>query len=267
MRSYQRPAECGGRGANQTKAMSMMQKLVIGIVLAVAVGSAVYEEREMAELRTANARLQEQQAALGDQMRRLGQAVERITNWARLAESSTRKAAPPAEVTAGGVPGALISGSAPSAPAAEAQNFGRPTVLTFQTNSVGRAAWKFAGYGTPDAAVESLLWAKSTGDEKSFLRGISPEITNAVLRSYLIQGSDAERSQFLKDQGKDVTGLQVINETLMAADEAVVQLRVEVQANGDAREGNLQMVLKKSNGEWKYLNEYSSPEFLQVPLH
>jgi len=39
-----------------------------------------------------------------------------------------------------------------------------------------RDGWQFAGYDTPEHALESVTWAISQGDEDSYMAGLSPEL-------------------------------------------------------------------------------------------
>jgi hypothetical protein len=39
-----------------------------------------------------------------------------------------------------------------------------------------RDAWKFAGYDTPEHALESVTWAISEGDQASYMAALSPEL-------------------------------------------------------------------------------------------
>lgn len=133
-----------------------------------------------------------------------------------------------------------------------------------QTN-FPRESWGFAGYATPEAAIESLLWAKSVGDVQAFLASATPEITNAIVKSYLKQNSDEARSRFLADEAKGWSAFQILNRIPLADDEVMLQAQLQVQANGTPQQGDLMMVLKRIDGEWKCINEYSSPAFRQLP--
>ena len=46
-----------------------------------------------------------------------------------------------------------------------------------------RDSWAFAGYASPDAALQSSFWAASTGDVKTFVGGIEGEILQKVRRT------------------------------------------------------------------------------------
>ena len=50
-----------------------------------------------------------------------------------------------------------------------------------------RDGWQFAGYDTPEQALESVTWAISQGDEASYMAGLSPEL-QGEMQSQLADG-------------------------------------------------------------------------------
>ncbi|HTS20034.1 MAG TPA: hypothetical protein VMP11_20840 [Verrucomicrobiae bacterium] len=114
-----------------------------------------------------------------------------------------------------------------------------------------------------------MVWAKSVGDVQTFLGSVDPEETNATVKSHLNkfgQTSEEERSKRLIDESKIMAGLQILNQFPLADDEVLMQVNFQVQAsNGAIQQGDAMMVLKKVDGEWKYLNEYLSPAFRRMP--
>ncbi len=58
-------------------------------------------------------------------------------------------------------------------PAAVAEPVTPPNVLP-------KSAWRFAGYDTPEHALESVVWAMSTGDVKTCLASLTPDVAQRV---------------------------------------------------------------------------------------
>jgi RNA polymerase sigma factor (sigma-70 family) len=44
-----------------------------------------------------------------------------------------------------------------------------------QPQPIPRASWAFAGYATPEASLESIVWAMSRGDTETFLASMTPQ--------------------------------------------------------------------------------------------
>jgi len=137
------------------------------------------------------------------------------------------------------------------------QNLSAANASLTETN-FPRESWGFAGYATPEAAIQSLLWAKSVGDVQTFLASSTPEITNQIVASYLKQNSDEARSKFLAGEAKTWSAFQILNRIPLADDEVMLQVQLQVQVNGAPQQGDMMMVLKRIDGEWKYFNEYNS---------
>src|SRR6476620_1173517 len=54
-----------------------------------------------------------------------------------------------------------------------------------------RDTWKFAGYDTPESAIESVTWAISQGDEDAYMASLAPELQDEM-QSQLADGSFSE---------------------------------------------------------------------------
>ena len=85
--------------ATKTIAMTALQKTLVTATLAVAVGAGIYEARQAAQLREQNRTLQQQQAPLAEQIRKLGESLANATNrlTALIAENSQFKSNPNAK--------------------------------------------------------------------------------------------------------------------------------------------------------------------------
>ena len=85
--------------ATKTIAMTALQKTLITATLVAAVGAGIYEARQAAQLREQNRTLQQQQAPLAEQIRKLGESLANATNRlaALIAENSQFKSNPNAK--------------------------------------------------------------------------------------------------------------------------------------------------------------------------
>ena len=146
----------------------------------------------------------------------------------------------------------------------ERQNLSAANASLTETN-FPRESWGFAGYATPEAAIQSMLWAKSVGDVKTFLASGAPGVSNGMLNSYLKAESDEARSKILVDGSKNWSGFQILNQIPLADDVVMLHVQLQMQINGAPQQGDTMMELKKIDGEWKYFNEYNSPGLRQLP--
>lgn len=129
-------------------------------------------------------------------------------------------------------------------------------------NGAGRHLTKnqmtFAGYATPEAAIQSIAWAAVNGDSQKALACFSPEmqadITNKPngLRKFR---ADINRN------GQQIQGLQVLARKMLADDRAEVKVKLDSTNppnHGGPMRGLFIQPLVKIGGEWK-LNGSTRP--------
>ncbi|MGD0208213.1 MAG: RNA polymerase sigma factor [Verrucomicrobiota bacterium] len=254
--------------AIKTVAMITLQKALITTTLAVVAGGGIYEARQASTLRSQVQALQQQEAPLAEQIQRLQHERDKATNrLAMLAgEMAETKSNSTELLKLRGEVGVLrqqkneLGKRLESWRSAAAANNSRNS-----TNQLKfpRESWGFAGYDTPEAALESLLWAKSQGDEKNWLAGLTGTNTIRQLQNDYIKGeTDDERSQFLRDQTKQWTGFQILNSVPIADDQVELQVELEIQSeNGTIEKSSSINVMKKNDGQWKVLREYMGEGF------
>jgi outer membrane lipopolysaccharide assembly protein LptE/RlpB len=111
---------------------------------------------------------------------------------------------------------------------------------------VPKENWSFAGYATPESAVQSAIWAVSQGDMKNFLGSLSPEIQDEVKKAWA-QGRESE-AEIMAD-GKAETqkskGYQIQNTQNISPDEVVLSIQM------DGKETPDEMTVKRIGAEWK----------------
>ena len=109
-----------------------------------------------------------------------------------------------------------------------------------------RESWSFAGYASPDAALQTSFWAASKGDVKTFQGGFTGEIQKEVEEHY--EGSsESEASAKAMDEVARLKSVRVLNREVQAND-AVVLTAVFEEGN-DTHTAKLRM--KKIGNDWK----------------
>jgi hypothetical protein len=137
------------------------------------------------------------------------------------------------------------------------QNVGKQNSSAYQTNFFPLGSLQFAGFATPEAALQSGLWAKITGNEKVWLDGMAPDMADGAKNKYVQGKSDDERSRFLISQTTNWMGGRILNEIPLTDDEVLIPTEVEVLVNGATNTFTSMEVLKKIAGEWKLFDEYN----------
>jgi RNA polymerase sigma factor (sigma-70 family) len=250
--------------ATATKAIAMtaLQKTVITVTLAVVAGAGIYETRQAVHLREENQLLQQQQAPLAKQIGQLQRERDDATNrLAGLLAENLRSQSNPNQtelLKLRGEVGMLRQKANDLAQLVrDLQNAGKPNPSAYQTNFFPLGSLQFAGYATPEAALQSGLWAKSVGNEKVWLDGMAPDVADGAKNKYVQGQSDAERSQFLINQTTNWIGSRILNEIPLADDEVLMPTEIEMLVNGATNTFTSMEVLKRINGEWKLFDEYN----------
>ncbi|HRI14468.1 MAG TPA: sigma-70 family RNA polymerase sigma factor [Verrucomicrobiota bacterium] len=107
----------------------------------------------------------------------------------------------------------------------------------------------FAGYLTPEATIQSSIWAGSRGDFQTFLAGCTPGQVERF-KAKMAGKSDEEIRREAIAWADAVAGYKITQKEVIADDEVHLHLRARPSANG-LRNGNVIVTLKKIDDEWK----------------
>lgn len=107
----------------------------------------------------------------------------------------------------------------------------------------------FTGYATPEAAIQSMLWAGSRGDFKKFLAGCTAEQVERF-KTKMAGKSDEEIRLEAIAWARALTDYQITQTEVISDDEVHVHIHATPSAEG-IRSGNVIVVMKKIGDEWK----------------
>lgn len=121
-----------------------------------------------------------------------------------------------------------------------------PATLSFV--DIPKGEWAFAGYDTPEAALQSMLWATLQGDADGVRASITPAEQARRLAGEWKDKTDSE----IADQGVQrlakATGFQILNTQMFSENEA----HFTVYINGfDQPDQPLWLDMRRIGGEWK----------------
>ena len=116
-----------------------------------------------------------------------------------------------------------------------------------KTEYIPRESWKFAGFATPEAAIQSYMWAKSRGDVESAFAVATPELKQETMDRYFKGKSDEEISALLISSAKNQTGVQILKKTTVADDQVILQVHMV----GTPKKFYSTLTMKKIDGVWK----------------
>ena len=103
-----------------------------------------------------------------------------------------------------------------------------------------RESWAFAGYDTPENAIESLMWAVSEGDQDTYMAGLAPDM-QAQMQADLADGSFLAEGPF---EMSNITGYRILDRDALSDNEVTMTLYLD--GEGDT----MSVVLDKTDNGW-----------------
>ena len=109
-----------------------------------------------------------------------------------------------------------------------------------------RDSWAFAGFASPDAALQTSVWAASKGDLKSLLGSTTGELQKQVEKD--LEGkSETEATIRAMDEVARLKSVRVVDREVQADDTIVLTAAFEEGTDTHTTK----LVMKKIGGEWK----------------
>jgi hypothetical protein len=107
----------------------------------------------------------------------------------------------------------------------------------------------FAGYATPEASVQSMLWAGSRGDFKGFLAACTPEQINRF-EGKMAGKSDEEISREAKAWANALKDYRITQKEVISDSEVHLHIHATPSAEG-LHNGKVIVVMQRIGNEWK----------------
>jgi hypothetical protein len=107
-------------------------------------------------------------------------------------------------------------------------------------------SWAFKGYASPDATLQSSLWAANNGDIKALLASATGEMQKHMEEDFKGK-SDAEASIRAMDEVTSMKSVRVVNREIQGDDTAVMTVEMETPTGNQTEK----LVMKKIGNEWK----------------
>jgi len=111
----------------------------------------------------------------------------------------------------------------------------------------------FAGYATPEASVQSMLWVASKGDMESIPAGFTLQELEGF-KSKMAGKSEDEIRRGLIAWANAMTGYKITQKEVIADDEVHVHIHATPSAEA-LHSGHVILVMKKIGAEWKYAGD------------
>jgi hypothetical protein len=126
-----------------------------------------------------------------------------------------------------------------------------PAGLPSTASNIPKGSWAFAGYGSPEAALESLVWAMSKGDLKALLDSATPETGKLAAQEYAGK-TESEIAVSMANEIEGVADLPL--QTKKVSPDGAVSFTLAARDSDDGKtKMHEEIVLTFVNvgGEWK----------------
>jgi len=114
-----------------------------------------------------------------------------------------------------------------------------------------KSTWAFVGYGTPEAAFQSLNWAALNGNLDSFLSGLSPDAQQDLAR----QMGDKPASEAIDELKNNLNKHESVS---ILSKNQISDSEVELEIQPDGGDSPEKLVFKRIDGQWKFSPPVSS---------
>ena len=127
---------------------------------------------------------------------------------------------------------------------------GTATVTIRHAKALAKSSlFTFAGYATPEASVQSMLWAGSIGDFEKFLAGCTPEQVERF-RNKMAGKSDDEVRRETVAWANALVGYKITQKEGISDEEVHLHIHATPSAEG-LHSGKVIVIMKKVGNEWK----------------
>jgi len=120
-----------------------------------------------------------------------------------------------------------------------------------ETASIPRESWAFVGYATSENALQSVAWAMSKGDVKTFLASLSPETQNDYAHRF--EGkTESEIATLLSEEISQLPALRLDRKKVSGHGTVAFVLYSEERDDGTTKtRDEAVMTFKNIGGEWR----------------
>ena len=229
----------------------VLQILTAGLFLA-GLGLLVTERGRVAALRTENERLRGELAAAqrsidsikAQQNRELEQLRTEVSEVHKLRNEVTQLRAGAKTTEQLRAENQRLRGADRQLQAAPKAGTTPPATVP-QEGYYAKENWAFSGYATPEAALQSVVWAMREGDTKTILAAVTPE-EMARMQSEWAGKSEAEISADAKQGTEKINSIRILDSRAISEDEVVLNVYA---AGGEDKIQKISM--KRLGGEWR----------------
>jgi hypothetical protein len=116
---------------------------------------------------------------------------------------------------------------------------------TAPENIFPKESWAFAGYATPEAALQSFTWAMSTGDVRTFQASMSPDGQLQLAGKYEGKSDTEIAASMVSDMDK-TGGYRILGKDVVSENEVTLNIYI------DGEDTQAKIKMQKIGNDWKF---------------
>ncbi len=109
-----------------------------------------------------------------------------------------------------------------------------------------RGSWAFTGYASPDAALQTLLWAANNGDLKAMMASTTGDVHQMMEKEFAGKSED-EASIRAMDEVSSLQSVRVLNREVQGDDTVVLTAAFDSPTDTHT----VELLLKRIGNDWK----------------
>jgi len=120
-----------------------------------------------------------------------------------------------------------------------------PSTAASQEGYYPKESWAFTGYATPEAALQSVIWAMREGDTRTLLASVTPEEMARMQKEWGNKSEDQVSADAKRGMDK-LSGVRILESRTLSDDEVVLSVYA---AGGEDKVQKISM--KRYGAEWR----------------
>src|SRR5437667_1125613 len=237
--------------------MKRFFQLILASLLLASLAVHVVERRRISSLQQVNEALREELAAAqqsigargGYQNRATNEELERLRAEARevhkLRNEVSQLRAGVKESDQLRAENQRLRGAGRQLQTAQSTGVAAPSAAASQDGYYAKENWAFTGYATPEAALQSVIWAMREGDTRTLLASVTPEEMARMQKEWGSK-SEAQISADAKRGTDKISGIRILESKTLSDDEVVLSV---FAAGGEDKVQKISM--RRYGAEWK----------------
>ncbi|HMJ91119.1 MAG TPA: hypothetical protein VK530_14950 [Candidatus Acidoferrum sp.] len=118
---------------------------------------------------------------------------------------------------------------------------------------VTRDQFAFAGYGSAEASLNSMLWAMRQGQSEALLSALSPDMQAEMRKKWETENKSPEQvTAEMTVEGQRLQGMQVLQSAQQADGSVLLTVQMDQTRNdGTLKQNQQKMIFQQVGNEWK----------------